>query len=92
MVRFYTRFSGHNAPKNKLQKTIVEYFKSLNGYIVDGEEFIKELKRKVEILSLGHSKCKKIELSSFDNDNGITISCGDEWTCHLYLYIIKENH
>lgn len=90
-MRYYARFNAHNMHKNKLQKAIINLFKLLDGYIVSELHLWKDgLEKEVKRLNALHCKCQPITITSFEINNGIGFSCGDAWTCQIYLYKIHD--
>lgn len=89
--RYFTHFSGFNMPKNKLQTAVVALFKELNGYIVPNmEDWVTKVSANIKQLNEAHAKCKAIQINNWSINDGIAFGCGNEWTCIIYLYKIKE--
>lgn len=94
-IHYFLHYSYSNAPANKLQREVLQYFKSLDNKLIHAAdlEATKELiLGKIDALNAANPRCKAIELDIYVNKSSETILISGFEKLNFYIYPAQLMH
>lgn len=93
-MRYYLHYGHSLVPKNKLDKAIQDYFKSIDGVLIGEGKlngFKAHLSLKISQLNGEHSRCTPIKIDFWSPDGNKTIKVGGIFCVDIWLYSVNSD-